>query len=212
MARNKRKAVAAPIEDRAGRMVALAEELPDERAELLAASLKAVHALHAAVLESDGAAAEDASDRYDAVIWKLNGGTFFASRDCRNLDAPGHVVERHCAARPGDVPMWGQVGEFLILVDDIESVVEVRGDFGLFRAGFDFHAVDPTAPYISETGFKSHWDTASGGRTVDQVAAEAFTQYLRAGRRRLERRYRGRLDLDRKWPWLAAARVAGIAG
>ncbi|HHV7525707.1 TPA: hypothetical protein ACUNF5_007288 [Burkholderia orbicola] len=193
-------------------MEAIAGDLPDERDELLAASLKAIQAMHAAVLRSDGAAAEEAADRYDAVIWKMNGGTFFASRDCRNPDAPGHVVERYCAAPPGNVPMWGQVGEFLIVVDGVESIVAVRGDFGQFRASFHFHVVDPTAPFISETGFRSHWDTAAGGRTVDQVAIEAFSRYLKERRRRLERKYRGGLDLERKWPWLAAARVAVMVG
>ncbi|OZA12135.1 MAG: hypothetical protein B7X94_04285, partial [Hydrogenophilales bacterium 17-62-8] len=44
----------------------LAAELPEERAGLLAVAAEAVAACHAAVLASDGAAAEAAANRYDA--------------------------------------------------------------------------------------------------------------------------------------------------
>ena len=92
----------------------LAAELPEERAGLLAVAAEAVAACHAAVLASDGAAAEAAANRYDASIWKLNGGTYQGCKDGANPEAAGTLIELHCSAAPSVVPMWGQSGEFLM--------------------------------------------------------------------------------------------------
>lgn len=161
----------------------LAADLPSESAELLAVALVAVGELHAAVLASDGAGAERAADRYDAAVWKLNGGTFFGSMgdEC----AAGCVIERHCRAMPGSVPMWGQGGEFLIAVDGIRALVEFEAGFGLMHSHFQFHAVDLDRSFISQTGYRSHFDTAQGGMTVDQVATAIFRAYLAEQKRPL---------------------------
>ncbi|WP_193387859.1 hypothetical protein [Xanthomonas phaseoli] len=154
----------------------LAAELPAEGGELLAVTAAAVGELHAAVLEHDGAGAERAAQRYEACVWKLNGGTFFGSN--ADESAAGRVIERHCRAEPGLIPMWGQRGEFLIVVDGIRALVEFDAGFGLLHCHFAFHAVDLDRPFISGTGYRSHFETAQGGMTVDQVAAAVFGQYL----------------------------------
>ena len=92
----------------------LLAELPADRDGLLAAAVAAVVEIDAAVMRGDGAAAELAGDRYEAIIWKLNGGTNFGCM--ADDEAAGRVIERHCAAVPGDVPLWGQRGQFLQVV------------------------------------------------------------------------------------------------
>jgi len=99
----KRKTPAQPGQDWNAPAAELLAELPTDRDELLAAAVAAVVEIDAAIMRGDGAAAEAASDRYEAVIWKMNGGTHVGSM--ADHDAPGQVIERHCAAVPGDVPL-----------------------------------------------------------------------------------------------------------
>ncbi|MBW5287779.1 hypothetical protein [Burkholderia gladioli] len=191
--------------DRDTQAAALAATLPADRAGLLAAALGAIRTMHAAVLEADDKAADAAADRYDAVVWKLNGGTLRGSRDVANPDAAGHLVEQHCSAAPGTVPMWGQRGEFLITVSGVRAVVELGDGFGRFRIGFAFHVVDADKPFISETGYKSHFETFKGGRTVEQVAIAVFSACLAEGRRMVDPEARERYGSKRRWTWLAPA-------
>ncbi|MET3625160.1 hypothetical protein [Burkholderia ambifaria] len=193
------------IADRNTEAAELAATLPADRAGLLAAALSAISAMHAAVLEANAKAAGTAADRYEAVVWKLNGGTFRGSRDPANPDAAGHLVEQHCSAAPGTVPMWGQRGEFLITVSGVRAVVELRDGFGRYRVGFAFHVVDADKPFISETGYKSHFETFKGGRTVEQVAIAVFSAQLAEGRRMVDAESRQRYGSKRRWTWLAPA-------
>ena len=116
--KTKKRATAGGVEERLRERdeaaADLAAELPEERAGLLAVAAEAVAACHAAVLASDGGAAEAAASRYDASIWKLNGGTYQGCKDGANPEAAGTLIELHCSAAPGLVPMWGQSGEFLM--------------------------------------------------------------------------------------------------
>ncbi|MEO9230384.1 MAG: hypothetical protein ABI216_15770 [Devosia sp.] len=187
----------------------LAATLPDDCSALLAVAAGAVAALHGAILAGDEAAAKAQARRYDAVVWKLNGGGFFG---CRSLDpeAGGNLAEAHCRAAPGTVPMWGQYGEFLIEVSGIRAVVEVCSGFGRLCVGLNFYAVDVAAPFISETGLGSHFDTVRGGHTVEDVARAAFTGYLAQKRRRIAPEYRERLAAPGRWSWIEDE--AGEAG
>lgn len=206
MAKTRRPA--APVDakgDRNTKAAELAATLPADRAGLLAAALGAISAIHASVLEANEKAAEAAADRYEAVVWKLNGGTFFGSYDVANQNAAGHLVEQYCSAAPGTVPMWGQRGEFLVTVSGVRAIVELRDGFGRFRTGFSFHVVDADKPFISETGYKSHFETFKGGRTVEQVAIAVFSAYLAEGRRMVDPESRKRVGSKRRWSWLAPA-------
>ncbi|MEN8517803.1 hypothetical protein [Burkholderia sp. RS02] len=193
------------IADRNTEAAELAATLPVDRAGLLAAALCAVGAMHVAVLEANAKAAGAAADRYEAVVWKLNGGTFRGSRDAANPDAAGHLVEQYCSATPGTVPMWGQRGEFLITVSGVRAVVELGEGFGRYRVGFAFHVVDADKPFISETGYKSHFETFKSGRTVEQVAIAVFSACLAEGRRMVDPEARERYGSKRRWAWLARA-------
>lgn len=154
--------------------------LPDDRDGLLAAALSAVVDFDAAVMCCDGAGAEIAGDRYEASVWKLNGGTYFGCR--ANDNAAGCVIERHCAALPGNVPLWGQQGQFVIEVEHIRALVKYKAEFqrddGPMSAQFEFVIVDLDRTFISETGYRCHFDTVWGGMTVDAVARDIFATML----------------------------------
>lgn len=101
------------------------ESMGKDRAGLLAVTAEATAEFHAAVLACDDAAAQIAADRYDAAVWKLNGGTSFGIMDRSNPEAGGILAEAHCRAEAGTVPMWNQTGEFLITVQGGRTVDEV---------------------------------------------------------------------------------------
>ncbi|MCA8285241.1 klcB [Burkholderia cepacia] len=178
--------------------------LPADRDGLLAAAVAAVVEIDAAVMRGDGAAAEVAGDRYEAIIWKLNGGTNFGCM--ADDEAAGRVIERHCAAVPGDVPLWGQRGQFLAVAGDVRALVEYEAGYGgPLNAHFQFHAVDLDRPFISATGYRSHFDTARGCMTVDEVARGILAAMLAEKKRPvlIEASYRDRLA-DAPLPdWLA---------
>lgn len=190
----KRKTPAQPGQDWNAPAAELLAELPTDRDELLAAAVAAVVEIDAAIMRGDGAAAEAASDRYEAVIWKMNGGTHVGSM--ADHDAPGQVIERHCAAVPGDVPLWGQRGQFLVADGDMRVLVEYEAGYGgPLGAHFQFHVIDLDRPFISETGYRSHFDTAQGCMTVDEVA-RGILAAQRAEKKRpvmVEASYRDRL-------------------
>ncbi|WP_230960404.1 hypothetical protein [Burkholderia pseudomultivorans] len=183
----------------------LSLKFPANRDELLAVALDAVRELHAAVVDDDAAAAEAASDRYDAVVWRLNGDTFFGCRV-----GAGEIIEQHCRAEAGHIPMWGQAGEFLINVSGVRSIVEVDDGFGRFRVFFKFHAVDVNKQFISETGFRSHFEVFQSGQTVDEVAKAIFAAFLAKGRTMIDPDRREDLESKNasKWPWLATTEEA----
>ena len=134
----------------------------------------------------------------------MNGGTHVGSM--ADHDAPGQVIERHCAAVPGDVPLWGQRGQFLVADGDMRALVEYEAGYGgPLGAHFQFHVIDLDRPFISETGYRSHFDTARGCMTVDEVA-RGILAAQRAEKKRpvmVEASYRDRLA-DAPLPaWLA---------
>ncbi|MBV6831308.1 klcB [Xanthomonas euvesicatoria] len=200
----KRKTPAQPAQDWNAPAAELLAEVPTDRDELLAAAVAAVVEIDVAIMRGDGAAAEAASDRYEAVIWKMNGGTHVGSM--ADHDAPGQVIERHCAAVPGDVPLWGQRGQFLVADGDMRALVEYESGYGgPLGAHFQFHVIDLDRPFISETGYRSHFDTARGCMTVDEVA-RGILAAQRAEKKRpvmVEASYRDRLA-DAPLPaWMA---------
>jgi len=164
-------------------MAELAASMPSDLDGLLAVARASVDELHAGVMACDDAAVELATNRYDAVTWKLNGGTFLGCQ--ADQDAAGCVIDRHCSAAPGDVPCWGQAGQFLIEVEGLRALVDYSGACSLLGCHFAFTAVDLDRPFVSETGYRSHFDDLgdlNGGVTVDAKAAAIFADYLKKGR------------------------------
>lgn len=174
----------------------------DQRPEFLAALAllpEGVEALHAwaarlrlvyndAIVAGDDDAREQAALEHDAVVYRLNGDTFFG---CRGDDTrPGKVLDALHTARPGQVPHWGQDGEFLIEVDGMRVLVNY-GCEGLRTApGFDATAVDLEKPYFSETGFRNVYMSVAdhAGRTLEQaVRAEIAEQMATDGLKAIKR-------------------------
>lgn len=184
-------------------LAGLAASLPDDRSSLLDTARNALAAFHEAVMAGDTVGIEAHRLRFDAVALKLNGGTLFGSLDTGNPEAGGVLAHTHCQAAPGTVPMWGQRGAFLLEHRGMRAVVMVGEGFGLHQLAFVFHAVDVDAPFISETGFRSHFHRLALRRTVEDIAREVFSELLTKGRHPIKPDYRdGCADLLQRWPWL----------
>lgn len=136
-----------------------------------------------AVLEGDPFRAHDAHMAYDALVHELNGGTSFGSYAAE--DSPGILLQNALRAEPGETPMWGQQGDFLIVVDGNPAYVEYQPSFRLHA--MQFHAVRQT-PFISETGFRSEILSDKPAReyartSVRETALTVFAKYMRDSRR-----------------------------
>ncbi|HEA3702680.1 TPA: hypothetical protein RVZ60_005338 [Salmonella enterica subsp. enterica serovar Derby] len=66
-----------PKTERQEKAAVIAASLPEDRAELMDAAAEAIRQYDAAIVGCDDDAAHAARDRYEAVIWKLNGNSFF---------------------------------------------------------------------------------------------------------------------------------------
>lgn len=185
----------------------IAATLPASREALLCLARDLVNKYHAAILAHDQVGADAASATNEAVIWKLNGGTFFGCLDRENPEAGGNLVFAHCRAIPGAVPLWGQNGEFLIEVDGVRAVVEVSDGFGdSLWPQFAFHAVDTKSDFISETGYRSAMLETQYGKSVDEFVRWHFAGFLKENRRPLAREYREQGKLE-TWSWMSPAEV-----
>lgn len=178
--------------------------LPDGEAQLLQAAALALDAYDGAIRAKDESAARQAHDRREAVVWKLNGGTFFACRADPETSA-GYLVERFCAAEPGTVPKWGQSGQFLICVEGMRAVVKYTDNGVVWdNAHFIFHAVDLGAPFISETGYRSHTRQVPFGFSVIEAAEEIMSGLIESqGRKVIAVDYRRRMESQGPPAWLA---------
>ncbi|WP_152385606.1 hypothetical protein [Achromobacter sp. GbtcB20] len=186
-------------------IVARAEQLWGTREVLLDAALAAVGRLHESALAGDQLGIEHALQTYEAVVWKLNGGSFFGSRDCCNPDAGGNVVDRYCAASPGQDPLWGQNGEFLICVLGVRARVEIMEGFGRAAVRMHFHVVDLHRPFVSETGFLSVFDKVRMRMSPRKLAEETFQSRLGKRPPYLESNALLRLAGRESPAWLATA-------
>lgn len=185
---------------------AMAASMPVDQDGLLAVAKECVELYNNAVLARADFAALVISERYDAAIWKLNGGSFFGSN--AGDESAGSIVSRHCQAVPGAVPMWGQQGEFIICVKDIRCWVKYGGGLGsVLNCHFEFKVVDLDGPFISETGYRSHFCGVVRGQAVDAAAAAIFTDFLGKHRRYLESSYQDSLATDQLPGWIKALPV-----
>jgi hypothetical protein len=188
---------------------AAATNLPSDRQDLLFAARECVALYHDAVMSRADFAALVISERYDAIIWKLNGGTFFGCN--AGVDSAGPVVSRFCAAAPGTIPLWGQQGEFVISANSVRCWVRYGGGFGPMRGGhFEFLAIDLDGPFISETGYRSHFFNTIRDRAVDQVALEIFADFLVKQRRYLAPEYQDKRAMDQLPEWISALPVTPV--
>lgn len=188
--------------------LALLASLPDdiEAMHARAARLRAIY--NDAIIADDEAARAAAALEHDAIVFKLNGGTFFG---CRGDETrPGRVLDAQHVAKPGQVPHWGQDGEFLVEVDGVRVLVKYECQGLRSAPGFDATAVDFDKPFFSRTGYQGVYLTVTDhmGRTLEQaVRAEIAAQIAAEGLKPIKKE-----DLrwiDKRPAWLVDV-LAGV--
>ncbi len=94
---------------------------------------------------------------------------------------------RATAAPAGTVALWGQTGDFTIIVDGMKVRIEQDGIFGIDASmspwpGFSANVVEPDKPFLSETGYRSFLGCRADmapGVTPDRFAEEMIRAYLK---------------------------------
>jgi hypothetical protein len=116
------------------------------------------------------------------------------------------------AAKPGETPLWGQWGQFAIEVGGIFSLVTYHGPkWGPTVAHMEFRALELALPYLSATGYRSHFFSLPqvAGLTVREAAEAAMLEFVRK-QYRIERN--ARLEAETltfaALPWVKAFMTA----
>lgn len=137
---------------------------------------------HAALIAANASLMAEIEQEADDLACHLNGE---AGR-CGILapDGPGTKLEKLTAAPLGAVPIWGQVGDFVIEVLGIPVRIEQDGIYGFGCGGychFAIHAVDYTLPFFSHTGYRSFYHSLAivPNQRPDQVARIAIEHNFR---------------------------------
>ncbi|MEQ5778531.1 hypothetical protein J4E05_23650 [Thalassospira sp. NFXS8] len=146
-----------------------------------------------AIRANESDAAQKAAQDFRALIVSANGakGEFgiFAP------DGAGTVMTAALAAKDEDVPHWGQNGLFVLETDHGRVLVGFTCPLDICSR-FEFNAIDLDLPFISETGFQSHFYAEWPPVSVNEAAAIIFCQYAKAGKMtNIDPKYRqGRLE------------------
>jgi hypothetical protein len=138
---------------------------------------------HAAMLAADEQEAMRLRKEAHLLATKLNGGRAGILAD---EESPGCVLARETAAQPGDVPLWGQSGDFVVEAAGTRARITMDGMFGLGSEyaqmpSFEAHVVDHDKPFISETGYRSFVGlqaTLVPGVTPDAFARAAIERHV----------------------------------
>jgi hypothetical protein len=135
---------------------------------------------HDAVLAGHVDVLDQMEMAYAALVYKLNGDTLHGCK--ANGESAFYVLERALAAAPGQVPNWGQAGEFLLEVDGLRVRVVLTSSMLGNHRSCDLHVVDVDKPFISATGYRSAilTVTSSIGETVDQAARQMVRDMIQS--------------------------------
>lgn len=205
MARKKPPMQYVPLEERPEFIAAMAA-LPDDPAELEVRAERVLHLYHDAMLAADVQALDDAHLVHQACVVKLNGGAVLGCASVQD------ALAAKFAAPAGQVPRWGQSGEFLLEVDGMRLVVKMDADDLDNHCGAELHAVDFDQSFVSRTGYLRQYMRPAQhvGRTVDQaVRAEVLEHLAREGKAVAIDQEHGKPKDRKVWPWLADA-LAGV--
>lgn len=190
--------------ERNDRIARIAGRLPDDRAALMAYAAQAVARYHRSIIDSPGEIETWAWDHYDAVIYTLNHGTLFGSR--RNGDAPGYQVDAACSAPPGQLPMWGQCGLFIMASDTMRMLVATDTLLAGLYQSVSVHAVDADRPFLSRTGFRHFLLEAQPGLSIEDVLSREVKKTLEETPAvMIEAGALDRVKRQRCVPWIADA-------
>ena len=114
--------------------------------------MSAINLLHDACVGGDESLIKSTYNSYEQVLYEVHEG----SSSILGKNSLAMEALESCAASPGTVPLWGQIGEFALIVDGVETLVKYHPQYHRWNAmHFAFYALDQFKPYISETGFKS---------------------------------------------------------
>lgn len=167
-----------PLEETSAFKAALTA-LPETEAELLHLADQMGLMFNDAALAGDETALEDAATVYQAVVYRMNGNTFFG---CQAEDGrSGRVLcERHTSP-PGQVPRWGQEGEFLVTLTNgcrVRVGFHARG-LSLINT-LDLNAVDYDQPFPSYTGYRHYTMRMADhfGRSVAEAVRLELDEYV----------------------------------
>jgi hypothetical protein len=162
-----------------------------------------IEKFHAVLLVPDYEAATAIQKEADELACKLNGGNPGIKA---GPDAPCHVLERATHAPEGTLPLWGQTGEFIVIVGTMQVRIKIDGIFGLGARpipGFSTYCVEPDRPFLSDTGYQTflgHNPQLSPGMSPDQCVIETIKVYVaREMKKRpvlLKAEYRRRFSLE----------------
>jgi hypothetical protein len=133
---------------------------------------------HAAMLAADEHETLRLRDEARKLALRLNGGDRGILADD---DAPGCVLERETAASIDTPPLWGQSGDFCVIVGAMRVRVRTHGMFGIgmswhFWPGFCAYAVDYDRLFLSETGYRSFLGIHAD--LVPDMTPESFAQAI----------------------------------
>lgn len=194
-----------PLEERP-EFVAAVEALPNDPVELERTAQGVLQVYHDAMLAADVQALDDAHLVYRACVIKLNGGTNFGSASIQN------ALSAKFAALPGQVPGWGQAGEFLLEVEGMRLVVKMDVASLGNHCGAELRAVDFDKPFVSRTGYRHQYMAPAQhvGRTVDQAVRAEVLELLAGEGKAVAIDQEHAAPKDRKvYPWLTDA-LAGV--
>lgn len=169
-----------PLEERP-EFLALVAELANVLPEQFAGiAMQCAEKYHDAVLAGHVEVLDQMESAYSALVYKLNGETMLGCM--ADAESSGHVLACAVAAKPGQVPCWGQAGEFLLEVEGVRVWVVMKHDMLGNHRACDLHAVDLDKPFISETGYRSAGltVTSSIGETVDQAARRMVLEVIQS--------------------------------
>ncbi len=136
-------------------------------------------------------------------------------------DSSGRVLERATAAASGEVPIWGQQGDFEIEARGLRVRIEINGVFSIgssscFWPGFAAHAVEFHRPFISETGYRSFlgiYAESTPGIAPNFYARAVIETHIETHRKgrllRIEPRYRSTHPVSTA-VGIRAERVVGV--
>lgn len=116
-----------------------------------------VHEHHRLMMEADVEAVMALREQAYDLAYKLNDGKPGILAD---ENSSGRKLSRETRATAGEVPLWGQAGDFIIEVEGMKICIEMQGIFGIcgkhaYWLGFAAHIVDKGKPFITETGYRS---------------------------------------------------------
>jgi len=140
---------------------------------------------HAAILANNFPEARRLNDEAHDLAVKLNAGQ---PGIMAYENAPARVLQRATEAHIGEIPLWGQTGNFIVEPRaGLRVRIEMNGMFGIAVdpiPGFSAHVVERDRRFISETGYRSFLGfglraLASGGVTTDAFVCETIRAHIR---------------------------------